>query len=42
MVLRKMGVIFEICFRKEGVGGWGGDVSSLKKGGLPTLEETVL
>ena len=38
MVLRKMGVIFEICFRKEGVG----DVSSLKKGGLPTLEETVL
>ena len=41
MVLRKMGVIFEIYFRKEG-GGEGGGGGSLKKGGLPTLEETML
>ena len=35
MVLRKMGVIFEICFRKEGVGGWGGGCEFPQKRGAP-------
>ena len=33
MVLRKMGVIFEICFRKEGGGGGGGGGGCPQKGG---------
>ena len=40
MALRKRGLTFLICFRKRGVPRNGGR-GSLRKSGVPTLEETM-
>ena len=41
MAVRKRGLTFLICFRKRRIPRKGGGGGSFRKGGVPTLEETM-